>query len=292
MRRCTLCGAAALLAACATGEQPRADTTDAVVQSPDGVPIHYEAHGTGELALILIHGWTNSRGIFGEHLHTLADRYRVVSLDLAGHGDSGERRRDWTMEAFGEDVRAVADAQQLRRVVLVGFSMGGIVALEAARLMEDRVAGVVLVDTFHDPEFVIPQDAFEGMMQGVRTGWGDTAFIRAFAYTPDAPDSLVRRTTASMPATPREHWFAVARRMRAWTEHRRPAVLAQLAVPVAAINTTNPPTAVDAWRRYVPAFTVDTMQGVGHAGILHQRVADFDSRLDALVRRFAAGAPR
>ena len=52
--------------------------------------------------------------------------------------------------------------------------------------------------------------------------------------------------------------------------------------------TAMPPTNVEAMHRYVPSFTVDTIAGVGHAGILLQRVEDFDARLLAIVERFAS----
>jgi len=64
-----------------------------------------------------------------------------VSLDLAGHGESGLGRRAWTMPAFGEDVVAVAEKLGLEDVVLTGHSMGGDVIVEAARRMPDRVRG-------------------------------------------------------------------------------------------------------------------------------------------------------
>ena len=56
------------------------------------------------------------------------------------------------MEAFGDDVRAVCDEIGARHVVVVGHSMGGPVAVEAAKLMPDRVVAIVPVETFHDVE--------------------------------------------------------------------------------------------------------------------------------------------
>lgn len=291
MRASTVCVVGAVLGACGDPAPP-ADVVDAVVPSADGVPIQYDARGSGDPALVLVHGWTNSRGIWGEHLHTLSDKYRVVALDLAGHGSSGAERGEWTMGAFGDDVKAVVDALDLQRVVLVGFSMGGVVVLEAAQRLGDRVAGIVFVDTFHDVAPVRPLEEFERTMRMFRATWRDTAFLRAFAYTPDAPDSLILQTRAHMPATPRERWFDIARAMRAWNEKERSAVLQRLAVPVAAINTIRQPTNVATLRRYFPGFTVDTMHGVGHAGILRQRVADFDARLDAIVQRFVSERAR
>lgn len=275
----------AWLAGCAAGG-PTTDARTGEARSADGVAIRYDIRGSGEPALVLVHGWTNDRGVWGQHLTTLAETHRVVALDLAGHGVSGADRSDWTMEAFGDDVVAVVDQLELDRVVLVGFSMGGGVAVEAADRLGDRVLGIVFVDTFHDPEFRLSEEDAERMIAGFRANWGDTAFLRAFAYTPDAPDSLIRRTHERMPAEPREHWFDIFRGIRAWIASDFRPTLQGLDVPVAAINTTQAPTDVEAMLRYAPSFTVDTIAGVGHAGILHQRVGDFDAKLRAIVARF------
>ncbi|HEX7121704.1 MAG TPA: alpha/beta hydrolase [Gemmatimonadaceae bacterium] len=284
------CAMAWLLAGCASPE-PAADSSSVPatgqVPSADGVPIAYEVRGSGEPALVLIHGWTNDRTIWGEHPRTLSRTHRVVTVELAGHGQSGAGRTNWTLDAFGEDVAAVVQHLELPSVVLVGFSMGAQAAIEAAERLADRVVGIVIVDTFHDPEqrsTPAPPEQMEAMF---RANWGDTAFLRQFAFTPDAPDSLVQMLAANSSPQPREHWFPALHAVAAWMRGERQAALERLSVPVAAINTTRVPTNVEAWRRYVPSFTVDTLQGVGHAGILLQRVEDFDARLLALVERFS-----
>jgi pimeloyl-ACP methyl ester carboxylesterase len=76
----------------------------------------------------------------------------VVALDLAGYGQSGGGRKDWTMAAFGQDVVSVVEALGLKRVVLIGHSLGGPAVLEAARRMPGRVVGLVLVDSWVDFE--------------------------------------------------------------------------------------------------------------------------------------------
>lgn len=282
----------AALSACGAGGPAGETILNAEARSADGVVIRYDARGSGDPAIVLVHGWTNPRGIWGEHVHTLARAHRVVALDLAGHGESGADRSDWTVDAFGDDVVAVVDDLGLEQVVLVGFSMGGAVALEAAERLGDRVLGIVFVDTFQDPERRLSDEEAEGMLAMFRARWGDPEFIRAFAYTPDAPDSLIRRTVERMPAEPREHWFDVFRGVREWMKSEALPTLQRLDMPVAAINTDRQPTNVEALRRYAPSFTVDTMSGVGHAGILHQRVEDFDARLLAIVDRFETESRR
>ncbi len=268
-------------------------STDGVAISADGVAIHYDARGTGDPALVLVHGWTNPRAIWGEHPNTLSRTNRVVALDLAGHGVSGADRRDWTVDAFGDDVAAVVDQLALERVVLVGFSMGSGVVLEAAERLGDRVVGIVFVDTFQDLDALPGSDSPDEDDQfeaSIRAVWGDTAFVRAFAFTPDAPDSLISLVTEMMPEEPYDHWFTVGRAFDEWVASELIPTLQRIEAPIAAINTAMPPTNVEAMQRYVPSFTVDTIAGVGHAGILLQRVEDFDAILLEIVERFVSAA--
>src|SRR6185369_7504502 len=134
---------AALAAAAAEG---------ATARSADGVAIRYHVEGTGEPTVVLVHGWAMDRHVWDGQAPALAKRHRVVTLDLAGHGESGGSRPAWTKAAFGEDVKAVVEAVGLTQLVLVGHSMGGPVVLEAARRMPERVKGIVLVDTLLDVE--------------------------------------------------------------------------------------------------------------------------------------------
>ena len=262
--------------------------TDGEAHSADGVPIRFETHGAGDPALVLVHGWTNSRAIWGVHPQTLARTHRVVALDLAGHGVSGADRVDWTVDAFGEDITAVVEQLELESVVLVGFSMGAGVVLAAAEQLGNRVLGVVFVDELKDPGYVPNPGEIEQVLPVMRQLWGDTAGVRAFGFTPEAPDSLIDYVVEMMGEQPREHWFDVARAYDSWMATDLKPVLQRIEVPLAAINTSQPPTNIEAWRRYDDAFTVDTMAGVGHAGILLRRVEDFDARLLAIVDRFVS----
>src|SRR5688572_20684483 len=96
--------------------------------SADGIPIKYEVTGDGKVALLFIHGWTANRELWDDQAKHFKSDYQVVRIDLAGHGDSGSGRKVYSVAAFGADVAAVADKLGLKRVVLIGHSMGGPVA--------------------------------------------------------------------------------------------------------------------------------------------------------------------
>ncbi len=120
------------------------------VRSSDGVLISYEVTGIGDSTLVFVHGWCCDKSYWKLQVPHFARKHRVVTIDLAGHGESGLERDKCTMAAFGEDVAAVVNPLAIERVVLIGHSMGGHVILEAAKHIPKSVLGIVGVDTFDD----------------------------------------------------------------------------------------------------------------------------------------------
>jgi pimeloyl-ACP methyl ester carboxylesterase len=117
-------------------------------KSADGVPIVYSAAGSGGPALVFIHGAFASRRFWDEQIQAFSACHCVVALDLPGHGEWGCDRKKWSLPELRDDVRAVVEAEHLRKVVRIGNSLGGPVAVEAALRLPGKVLGVVGVDTF------------------------------------------------------------------------------------------------------------------------------------------------
>ena len=132
-----------------------------VVPSKDGTPISYEIYGSGEPTLVFVHGWSCDARYWRAQVPHFSRNHRVVTIDLAGHGHSGASRSRYTMRAFGEDVRAVTEATGSAGVILIGHSMGGSVIAEAARLMPDRVVGLIGIDTLENVEYRLTREEFE-----------------------------------------------------------------------------------------------------------------------------------
>ena len=129
------------------------DRNSAVVNAADGVPIQYSVQGKGDTALVFVHCWACDRTYWDNQVSEFAKNYRVVTIDLPGHGQSGQGRKSWSIPSFAEDVKTVVTKLDLKRVVLIGSSMGGPISLEAARVMPDRV---VAVDAARDRLRVAP----------------------------------------------------------------------------------------------------------------------------------------
>lgn len=142
--------------ACDRQQPPETSSATSFVASSDGARIAYDVAGDGEPAVVFVHCWSCNRSFWDAQLEYFAPKHTVVRLDLAGHGKSGRDRKQATVKGFSEDVVAVVNDLGLRRILLVGHSMGGPVSIETASRLGDRVLGVVAVDSFYTP-FPIPK---------------------------------------------------------------------------------------------------------------------------------------
>lgn len=219
--------------------------------------------GSGRTALVFVHCWSCDRHLWDGQLATFARDYRVVTLDLAGHGESGRDRKAWTIEAFGEDVAAVARRLELERMVLVGHSMGGPVILEAARRLRGRVVALVPVDTLHDVESKETPEEIDGFLAPFSADYSAAAakFIRDFMFVPTSDPKLIERIVVKTQAAPPE--IAIAALRSSFSYGAAPAFEA-VKVPIHAINGDKFPTNVEANRRHAPQYRLTLMTGVGH----------------------------
>ncbi|MGI9264384.1 MAG: alpha/beta fold hydrolase [Gammaproteobacteria bacterium] len=184
--------------ACAAGSESIHTATGA-----GGVPITYGVAGTGDTALVFVHGWSCDRSYWREQVPVFADSYRVVTVDLGGHGASPASRKDWSIESFGQDVAAVARAVNAEQLVLIGHSMSGQVVLDAAARLGNRVIGIIGVDTLTDASvrplsyerasemFSTPAEDFAARMD---------ALARKAFFTEDTPAELVDQIANDMAA--------------------------------------------------------------------------------------------
>ena len=145
---------------------PLFDLPDDVVHheitSHDGGSLHVIARGSGR-PLLLIHGVTLQAGVWSPQFHLMADRYRVLALDVRGHGRSVAGNDGFGRTVSARDVATVLDHFDLHDVIVVGHSMGGMITMEFAGDFPDelvaRVAGLVFMDTAaHEilPRAVLP----------------------------------------------------------------------------------------------------------------------------------------
>lgn len=230
--------------------------------STDGIPLAYDSHGTAVHNLVLVHGWSCDRSYWQGQVTELSQSFQVVTIDLAGHGESRFGRKEWTIESFGEDVATVVSELGLEKIVLVGHSMGGDVILEAARRLPSRVAGLVWLDVYSSLERFRTPAQVQEMLAPFRRDFAETMrdFIRS-KFHPTADPQLVERVVEDMASAPPE--VSLGSAASAWGFGARAVeLLRELHLPLVAINPENPPTDIESMRRH--GVEVILVPEVGH----------------------------
>ena len=132
--------------------------------------VHVESVGKGP-ALVLLHGWAMHSGWFAPLLPSLVERYRLILVDLPGHGRSASLT-PYTLDAMAAAVaRAVERAADGEPMLIFGWSLGGAVALRWAQSEPDRVRGLLLAAT--TPCFVARPDWPHAMAASTLRQFGD-----------------------------------------------------------------------------------------------------------------------
>lgn len=249
-------------------------------RAPDGVEIVYSAAGTGEPALVFIHGGLADRTFWDTQLKAFAADYRVLALDLPGHGESGANRKKWGIPEFGADVRAVVEAEKAKQVILFGNSLGGPVAIEAALLLPGRALGVVGVDTFQDLASMITEEEAKGRAEFFRRDFsrGIHEMVKALFY-PDADPGIMadaeRRMARSSPEAAHAMFLSLA-------GYDVGASARRLKIPIRAVNGDLYPTDVAGIRRVKPDFNAVIMTHMGHYPML-ERPEEFNRHLASII---------
>jgi len=234
--------------------------------SQDGVPIAYEQYGAGEPTLVFVHGWSCDSRYWRAQIDHFAKKYRVVVLDLAGHGHSGLTRNRYTMQAFGQDVRAVVEAVGGKTVILVGHSMGGQVIAEAARLMPDRVIGLIGVDTFDNIEYPLTRKELEQMIAPLVDDFqvGTRAFVEGM-IRPDTDPRIRDWILADMSSAP--PWVALSaleEMMQQYIAGDAAKIFEQIKAPVVCVSGDLWPINAEANRRHMQSFEAVVLPNADH----------------------------
>lgn len=274
-----LCSVLASLLLCLSCGSPQ----NHQVVSADGVNIAYETHGTGKPALVFVHGWSNDRTIWTDQLATFSKDHAVVALDLAGFGESGANRQEWTVSAFAGDVAAVLDSLALDSTILVGFSMGGGVVLEVANIMAERVNAVVLVEAFHDPNLQYSPELLAQIESQFMDIVTNPAIEKTEYFFRNNREEAYQRVLNMISDHPKVGWRQSLRNYATWNNENLVRSLQSLRCPVFVINAGQKPTDVGAFESYVPDIRIDIVPDVGHV-VMWDAPGTFDSLLTEAIR--------
>jgi pimeloyl-ACP methyl ester carboxylesterase len=230
--------------------------------STDGVMIHYRVEGKGDKTLVFVHCWNGDQTYWDKQVEAFRDNYKVVTLDLAGHGLSGMNRKEWTIEAFGADVAAVVNKLGLKNVILVGHSMGGAVNIEAARRLPEQVVALVGVDTYQSFQAKWSEKQIAQFTAAFDADYPGT--VRKFIlslFPPTADTLLANRIADDLASSPKQVGLGA---ITSLFRYDAVSALKEMRKPIRCINADMVPTDIEGNRAVTESFEVTILPGYGH----------------------------
>lgn len=269
-----------------------------------GIQLAVESHGSGEPCLIFVHGGFCNRHDWSAQVRALANRYRVVTFDMPGHGES-PLPAEPTVAALAHAVCAINTRYGGRHAVMIGHSLGVDVILEAWRQAPGTMAGLILIEggLVADGD---PDQAARGVEEKMDAVGLDAFLNGAFQqmFTPASEPTLREQVLGRLKNLNRSFAREVVLSKVRWDASRAAAVLASVSVPTLLVQsthfdetfqrrslesgTTTPWTELVS--RQVPGAELCYVEGVGHfpqieaPDIVNDQIRTFADRLRRTLR--------
>jgi pimeloyl-ACP methyl ester esterase len=256
-----------------------------------GVSLRYDRSGAGP-AVLLVHGWTFNRTVWERQVVALRARHTVVTVDLRGHGESSHPRSGYTLPAMAGDLEQLVRTLGVPRIAVVGWSFGGVIALELAKRLGDRLSALALVCSwpggFSDEKsgIAVPKEEAAQMRATVENDY--RGFARQFAariFKRGAESPFFSWAVAQIQKTPTQ--VAAACLDTVLAADLRPslkAVKAPTAVLHGRHDAVTPLAGGELLKKGIKGATLTVFEDSGHAPFLEEPDA-----FDAALVKFLAG---
>lgn len=252
---------------------------------------HYSIAGEGS-PLILVHGLGMHRGMWQPLLPALAERHRVFTYDLAGHGHSPPPADPVTLSSFSEQLLRLMDELQVTKAALAGFSLGGMIVRQLAVDHAERASAVVVLNSAHDRTEAEREAVRKRVEQAKVSGPAatiDAAIARWFTpqFQSMQPNAIaeVRAAVLAQDRTVYPKLY----RVLADGDAEIATAISRLRMPLLAMTCEDDPGNTPEMSRrmaaLVPGAEVNVVPGLRHLGIWEKPHIFTDAILDFLARR-------
>ncbi|WP_165372297.1 alpha/beta fold hydrolase [Emticicia agri] len=263
---------------------PKDSTAENFKIEDKGVNIAYDDSKKGDTTLVFIHGWGINKTYWKNQDTAFSKHFRVVAIDLPGFGESGKNRKSWKVEDYANDVSAVLNGLDLKNVILIGHSMSGAIALEAALNNQPRVIGLVGIDNFNTygaKETPQTQKEIEQFFKAARTDYKKTvsAYVTQALFAPSTPKSIRKRVTDDIANA--DSTIALDCMEQSFS-YPTDAKLKTLKMPLYLINSSANPTDTLAFRRNGIAYRFFNVGKTGHYPML-EKPEKFNALLEQVI---------
>lgn len=252
--------------------------------------IHYVDQGQREaVPLVLLHAFPLNHTMWNPQIQVLSAKYRVISYDIRGHGESDAGDGQYTIELFVDDLMALLDQLQIDKTIVCGLSMGGYIALRALERHPERFSKLVLCDTRSEADSDESKLKRAAALKLLKEK-GIPFFAEEFVKSALAPETF--KTNPGIVQTVKEIILknaplGIAGTLLALASRTdTTASLKQIKIPtlilVGELDQITPPSSAHAMKEKIPHAQMHVMKQAGHLSNLENPV-EFNRRIAAFL---------
>lgn len=247
----------------------------------DGVTLAYEISGRGTSPILLVHGWCDNHSHLAAMASYFSERYRVVNVDLRGHGQSDKPDSPYTIATFADDLAWMCGQLDIQKPIVIGHSLGGAIALELAARHPDVPAAIIALEgTILFRSEV--RESVQPFVAALRSpAWREAMhdFVE-MGFTPTDDPDLRRRAHEEIKRLPQHVVASVGEQSLLWDAA---TAAHKCRVPVLYVDAGGTLSDLDQFKALCPQLAVGKIIHVGH----NQMVAT-PGQVNTMIDRFLA----
>lgn len=161
----------------------------------NGEVLAYFDNESGPTTLLFLHGAFINKAYWQNQLSYFAPNYRVIAIDLVGHGDATHNRTEWTGQNYGKDIDEFIKKLSLKNVILIGHSFGSDVMLETVAEDASQIKGLVEIDHMKNVGVGLPEETVNQLVQSLKTNFTSTCeqYAKQALVTEETDPELVNK---------------------------------------------------------------------------------------------------
>jgi pimeloyl-ACP methyl ester carboxylesterase len=247
------------------------------------IDLAYDDTGKGSETFVLIHGAFGRRVDYSEQVAYFSPSFRVIAMDLRGHGDSPKPDDGYSISQFADDVAALCRSLDVTDAFVVGHSMGGVIAVELASRYPELVKAVATLDS----PSIIPgwHDRHTGPYGAGIHGPDYLRILKGFLDVASSATDDQERRAASMKAIDAMPRHAIVGTWDAIGDWDPEQALKRVSVPLLYLDHGQPDLDYELLRSFVPQLLTGQTVGAGHKALM-----EVPDQVNAMLSRFFSNA--
>jgi len=264
------------------------DRKENVTAKVNNTTIAYNQYGNGDTTLLFVHGWCINKEYWNEQSKYFSDKYKVVTIDLPGFGNSDKNRTEWNFEQYTDDIKEFIKTEKLKNVILIGHSMSGDILLLMDTKYPGSVIGIVGIDNLKKPGVILLEEENKQVenffaMMGSNFSATVEVYTKENLFPKSADTSIVNRVTNDIKMNDSVIAMKVLLSLLVVSQKERD-MMQQLKHTLYLVNSDGDRTLIDSLKKYCKASAeVVFVHGTGHYPMI-EKPAEFNSALEKVIR--------